>query len=384
MGPRAASGGMPGATPATPRCIAVTPAQPGNYSNASRPVSGAKQRPSSGTDSFSQSSDIETPETPHRKLPQTQMQSGQAGQMQTLALQTHVQDDETASNVSNSSARRRGQAHTPKGGHVQLRDARRRLDSTDHSKDDDNTSNASSVRRGSKPLSGKTRQRASTHDLGVVSVKSGAGTRSTEAAPLRRKKQEDRGPNQDAEIWWRKVQTGVLLHQLTRNVPTLDWLATKSPEMFDASQSEAQAPGVAPGAEMKSPCEVCGEKASASGWGNPGCVACSGVDAHCSVGTGVAMNISQHIFGVLLQSHYPGCPSGEMSGSKQSDEQSDALTAEDFDDERERIVRQVSSDNLSAEDKPKPVMPSRKTVVNVGNSRKTIIKADPKGDDEEH
>merc|ERR1712137_204724 len=106
-------------------------------------------------------------------------------------------------------------------------------------------------------------------------------TPSDAGAKRRKKPAEDRGPNQDAEVWWRKVRTGVFYCQLTQNLPTMEWLASESPDIFEASHSEAQAPGVPPGEHKKTACEVCGELANARGWGNPACYVCAGVDSHC-------------------------------------------------------------------------------------------------------
>merc|ERR1712232_896694 len=84
-------------------------------------------------------------------------------------------------------------------------------------------------------------------------------------------------------------------------------------------------PGVPPGEHKKTACEECGELANARGWGNPACYVCAGVDSHC-------LPISQHMFGVLLQSRYPGCQS-HSEESRTASKQSDELTADDFDNE---------------------------------------------------
>merc|ERR1711988_1914036 len=105
----------------------------------------------------------------------------------------------------------------------------------------------------------------------------------------------------------------------------MEWLASESPDIFEASHSEAQAPGVPPGEHKKTACEVCGELANARGWGNPACYVCAGVDSHC-------LPISQHMFGVLLQSRYPGCQS-HSEESRTASKHSDDLMAEDFDNE---------------------------------------------------
>eukprot|EP00927_Polykrikos_kofoidii_P076679 TRINITY_DN73731_c0_g1_i1.p1 TRINITY_DN73731_c0_g1~~TRINITY_DN73731_c0_g1_i1.p1 ORF type:complete len:992 (+),score=201.12 TRINITY_DN73731_c0_g1_i1:3-2978(+) len=140
----------------------------------------------------------------------------------------------------------------------------------------------------------------------------------------------DKGPNQDAEVWWRKVQTGRLFNKLPRNVPPLEWIAMETPDLFKQARAEAQIPlqdrsGGSRSSNPGSPtsllsgrsfgritsasnhasdqpqvvkCTVCGENSSLSGWGNPSCVSCSGVEDYC-------LPIEKHLFYGLLKTHVP-------------------------------------------------------------------------------
>jgi len=148
----------------------------------------------------------------------------------------------------------------------------------------------------------------------------------------------EKGPNLDAEVWWRKVQIGKLLNYLPRNVPAMEHLVGNFPDLFEPCNSETNVnEETAPQFTLKAetvqitqesqpmtpqnwtpsplgkqahgfgdkpssagkPCERCGEMASASGWGNPSCIQCSGVEEHC-------FPISQHIFGELLRTYMSG------------------------------------------------------------------------------
>jgi len=130
----------------------------------------------------------------------------------------------------------------------------------------------------------------------------------------------DKGVNTDAEIFWRKVHTGMLDGMLPRNAAPLDWLLDSKPDLFESNQAEVF---IMPGSSQKSPrgtgglagdrtsvpgqhqspaggqsayqrqlardlseleerkCEQCGKKPSPSGWGYPSCPKCNGVEAQC-------------------------------------------------------------------------------------------------------
>jgi hypothetical protein len=299
--PRAQSAGIVEAG-ATPRCVVgvtpasgsgVAPASPalGSSLAAPRPTSGARHRPSSGNSrseaTGNSDNDSSTEETQQQR------------KLQPLA-----------------------------GG--------RNTSRPEPPKDDDSASVASARSRGSrgsrsKDATASTRKRHSTEQGGKTAKDGEPTSPGAEASPPRRKKQEDRGRNQDAEIWWRKVQTGVSLCKLTRNVPTMEWLAIKTPDLFEAIHSEAPVPE---GQERTGRCRLCEEQASQSGWGNPSCLACSGVDTIC-------LPISEHLFAGLLQSRYPGQPAS-VEESRTTSKHTDDLTAEDIDVEP-HIERQITT-----------------------------------------
>jgi len=170
----------------------------------------------------------------------------------------------------------------------------------------------------------ETASNAGTSDAGAS--KSGATkSRSHRSkAGKKRKKakvpQIDKGPNVDAEVWWRKMQSGRILNLVSRNVTPMEWLSYESADMFETANMESAAPKQstlmasrsiitpAKSSSMPSsgpehqkelgPCEQCGEKPSPSGWGNPSCVQCGGVESIC-------LPIESHMFCELLNTYLP-------------------------------------------------------------------------------
>merc|ERR1712232_389548 len=70
------------------------------------------------------------------------------------------------------------------------------------------------------------------------------------------------------------------------NLPPMEWLATVSPDIFEATECEAKCPDDHPPDRL---CQRCGDVPSASGWGNPSCLTCGNVDQWC-------MPFSEHLF----------------------------------------------------------------------------------------
>lgn len=50
----------------------------------------------------------------------------------------------------------------------------------------------------------------------------------------KRYEREERGPNQDAEVWWRKIHTGQVLDKLPKSASPIEWLAANCPDLFEA------------------------------------------------------------------------------------------------------------------------------------------------------
>mmetsp|Transcript_89158 Transcript_89158/g.251024 ORF Transcript_89158/g.251024 Transcript_89158/m.251024 type:complete len:657 (-) Transcript_89158:3-1973(-) len=134
--------------------------------------------------------------------------------------------------------------------------------------------------------------------------------------PIATGKAIDKGPNQDAEVWWRKMQVGRLQGLLPRNMPTVEWLATEQPDMFEPVNAEvplSEHVTSSPAGTLRNsrriateggggssmlPCGQCGEKTSTNGWGNPNCTRCGSVEELC-------LPIETHIFGALLRTCLP-------------------------------------------------------------------------------
>eukprot|EP00929_Paragymnodinium_shiwhaense_P043741 TRINITY_DN22476_c0_g1_i2.p1 TRINITY_DN22476_c0_g1~~TRINITY_DN22476_c0_g1_i2.p1 ORF type:complete len:1603 (-),score=411.41 TRINITY_DN22476_c0_g1_i2:295-5103(-) len=155
--------------------------------------------------------------------------------------------------------------------------------------------------------------------LTSLTRKSGAARRRAQAS---KEVVIDKGVNQDAEIWWRKVKSGILTGRLASNIAPLEWLVDKNPDLFEPDKAEVQinthlrgrdnrAPKqttdlnggfLSPGSpsvmgrgfstasdggygkyaeEASKKCAECGESPSFSGWGNPSCSTCNCVEMEC-------------------------------------------------------------------------------------------------------
>lgn len=95
----------------------------------------------------------------------------------------------------------------------------------------------------------------------------------------------------ELHLWWDRIRTSSLPKYLT----PLERLAIQEPDIFDpANAEEVIQPEVAGTLAATWPCEVCQEPRSPSGWGNPACIYCSGVEEYC-------LPIEKHLFAALLK-----------------------------------------------------------------------------------
>eukprot|EP00929_Paragymnodinium_shiwhaense_P094249 TRINITY_DN546_c0_g1_i3.p1 TRINITY_DN546_c0_g1~~TRINITY_DN546_c0_g1_i3.p1 ORF type:complete len:1376 (-),score=300.62 TRINITY_DN546_c0_g1_i3:331-4458(-) len=137
--------------------------------------------------------------------------------------------------------------------------------------------------------------------------------------------QIDKGPNQDAEVWWSKVQCGMETGCAFCSLSPIRWLVEQKEDMFAGAQSEVNmtvtrkqgglardqsgsmslrtiaASAASREAIAATPCSKCGEKKTESGWGNPACFDCNSVEAYC-------LPLDKHVLALLMRTHVPPVP----------------------------------------------------------------------------
>eukprot|EP00928_Gymnodinium_smaydae_P010993 TRINITY_DN14124_c0_g1_i1.p1 TRINITY_DN14124_c0_g1~~TRINITY_DN14124_c0_g1_i1.p1 ORF type:complete len:423 (-),score=89.30 TRINITY_DN14124_c0_g1_i1:32-1300(-) len=160
----------------------------------------------------------------------------------------------------------------------------------------------------------------------------------------RRKKAEDidYGPNRDADVWWRKVQSGMLLGKVAHHTPAMEWLANSAPDLFEISRAET-VPGPCASADIGVPCRLCEERPSASGWGNPTCIACGGVEPFCLPRGG-------HPFSPLLKTVEPRLAFQEAKLRAVKDDDGDGIEEEDEEGESGAAVGRERRVSLEVKD----------------------------------
>jgi len=119
----------------------------------------------------------------------------------------------------------------------------------------------------------------------------------------------EKGPNTDAEVWWRKIQMGRRDGSLPWNMPPLTWLICGSPDLFEPENAETQIHHEE--GACSAPCLYCNEMRSKSGWGNPTCAACNGVEDIC-------LPIESHVFANLLKTEIP--PQEKVDDGEEAEE----------------------------------------------------------------
>jgi hypothetical protein len=105
----------------------------------------------------------------------------------------------------------------------------------------------------------------------------------------------------DLDTWWQRAHVGArtVTGILPRYSTPLERLVEEAPQLFNPDRAEVHAVSAAYGEERPpspTPCPKCSETRSASGWGNPGCVLCGGVEELC-------LPTEEHLFGALLRTY---------------------------------------------------------------------------------